>query len=216
MSIYVEYAIIDNLVINFVLLGFLFKTIKHKLVLWKMAVCITVGMLFACVVPLASMGLLTIFNPKTFYVAIVVLMATKVFVTVMFLCVMSGLIKFMCMRQAVTTHLRDCIITYKGKEYKTKGYLDTGNRLVDPESNAPVVIISLKLYLKMFPVINGHYINFSTVDKSDAKMFVFAPAKFEIIDNKQKISHDNVRLGLSYKSFRDSIKYDALLNVNLV
>jgi len=215
MTIYLEYAIIDNIVINLVLLWFVFRTVKNKLVWWKMSICIALGMIFACCVPLASIGLLSALNPRNFFIAVTILMCAKVFVTIIFLVVMSALIRFLNMRGALTNHLRDIVITYGGKEFKTRAYMDTGNRLIDPESKAPVVIISKKLYLKMVPILSGHYINFSTVDKSDAKMFVFKPTKFEVITQNKKTAHDNVRIGLSGRDFKDKIKYEALLNVNL-
>jgi phosphatidylglycerophosphate synthase len=215
MTIYLEYAIVDNIVINLVLLCFVFWNVKNKLAAWKLTICIAVGMVFACVVPLASIGLLTAINPRNFYIAITILMAAKVFVTCVFLFFMSALIKFLNLRGALNNHLCDIVITYKGKEYKTRAYLDTGNRLIDPESKAPVVIISKRLYLKMVPILSGHYISFSTVDKADGKMFVFKPNKFEIVTKDKKTQHENVRIGLAMRDFKDKIKYEALLNVNL-
>ena len=58
---------------------------------------------------------------------------------------------------------------------------------------------------------DGHYIPFSTVEKSGGKMFVFAPSKLEIIDRKNTTTVDRVRLGVSMKGFKDAVRYDAIL-----
>ena len=207
MTIFVEYAILDNLVINAILLWFTFRTVKHKLVWWKIAICIFIGTLFAVVVPLATMGLLTVFSPRNFYIAIIILMAVKLLTTVMFLFVLSQMIKFLNLKTKATNHIRDVVITYKGKTIKTRGFLDTGNRLTDPTDSSPIVVISLNLYLKMFPIIKGHYIDVATVT-STAKMLVFSPTNFTI----DKTPYENVKLGVSMRNFRDSVKYDVLLN----
>jgi len=149
-----------------------------------------------------------------------------------FLWVLSKLIKFLNVRHSINNYLRDVIITYKDNQFKITSYLDTGNRLVDPISRAPVVIITMSLFLKMFPDVSvdrivmnklckegiddGHYITFSTVDKNDGKMFVFAPSSLTVVDRGRKQTHDNVRLGVSLKGFRDAVRYDALLNAQLV
>jgi stage II sporulation protein GA (sporulation sigma-E factor processing peptidase) len=145
--------------------------------------------------------------------------------------ILSLLVKYLNLRQSVNNHLRDVVIHYDGERYKVQSYLDTGNRLIDPRSRAPVVIITLSLFLKMFPEItpdkivlnklaasninDGHYIQFSTVGSDKGKMFVFAPEKIEIVDNRKTKVHQEVRLGVSMKGFKDTIKYDALLNANL-
>jgi len=143
---------------------------------------------------------------------------------------LSKLIKFLNVRHSINNYLRDCVITMRGNKFRITSYLDTGNRLVDPKTGAPVVIITMSLFLKMFPDVtadrillqklgleieDGRYIDFSTIDRS-AKMFTFTPTMFEIIDKKSSVAHSNVRLGVSMKGFKDAVKYDALLNANLV
>ncbi|MCL2587360.1 MAG: sigma-E processing peptidase SpoIIGA [Firmicutes bacterium] len=134
------------------------------------------------------------------------------------------LIKYLNVRHSVSQHLRDVVIHHKGERYKVTSYLDTGNRLVDPDTNAPVVIISLSLFLKMFPdippdkiVLNrlgeseveqGKYIPLSTV-AGKSKIFTFKPEKLEILKGK---THDNIRLGVSMRGFKDAVRYDALLH----
>jgi len=218
MTVYVEYAVLDNLVINVVLMAFVLYTVRRKLVLWKVLTCVGIGALFAVALPILAIGLLTFFSPRTFTIAIAMLMVIKVFVIVVFLAVMLGMIKILNKRHRIERFLHDVVITVGDQQHRVRGYLDTGNHLAD--GDVPVVVISISLFMKMFPKwplspVEGHYINFSTVGKA-GKMFVFTPTKFEIADKNATKAHENVRLGVSTRGFRDAVKYDALLNANLV
>ena len=282
MTVYLEYAIIDNLVINTLLLWFVFRTIKQAAPKWKILLSAVVGTAFALVLPLIQVqipqgagGAVAVVAIKIFVGALMVFIVQyksltryilflllflaytfalggaiygvthatsalpKAFASVpigvfigsaaVFLWVLSKLIKFLNVRHSINNYLRDVIITYKDNKFKITSYLDTGNRLVDPKSNAPVVIITMSLFLKIFPDVSidrialnklckeniedGHYINFSTVD-SESKMFVFAPSAFEVVEKKTKKNCD-VRLGVSMRGFKDAVKYDALLNAQL-
>ena len=285
MTVYLEYAIIDNLVINTLLLWFTFRTVKQAAPKWKILLSAVAGTVFALVLPLvnvalsgvtagagaaAVMVLLKIFvgalmvfivQHKSFvrYILFLLIFVAYTFALggaiygvthatsalpkavtsvpigvfigagTVFLWVLFKLIKFLNVRHSINNYLRDVIITYKDNKFKITSYLDTGNRLIDPKSNAPVVIITMSLFLKMFPdvsvdrillnklckenITDGHYINFSTVDR-ESKMFVFRPSAFEVVDKRTKKNCD-VRLGVSMKGFKDAVKYDALLNARL-
>lgn len=280
MTIYIENAIIDNMVINSLLLYFVFKTIKQPVPRWRLIISALVGTGFALVMPLLSFTGILAFLIRLFigafmvfivqhkslarFVLFYLLFLTYTFafggavfgilfmlnstesglqfftynsavpvgvlvggVFMMFL-FLKLLVKFLNARHSVSQHLRDIIITHKGQRYRINGYLDTGNRLTDPESGAPVVIISLSLFLKMFPDIppdriilnrlseseveSGRYIPLSTVT-GKSKIFTFPPEKLEVIKGK---THSHVRLGVSMKGLgKDAIKYDALLNAQL-
>ena len=282
MTIYLEYAIIDNIVINSLLLIFVFRTIKQKVPRMRVGMSVVFGTVAAIVMPMLSYvgvlafavkmfvgsvmvyivqsksfarfiifyllfigytfafggavyGLLFMFNSTTggllyFTYSTSVPIGVLVVAGVVGAKLISMLVKFLNLRQSVSNYLRDVVIYYQNEKFKVTSYLDTGNRLVDPSSQAPVVIISLSLFLKMFPEVSveriflnklsslgiedGHYIKFSTVDKG-GQMFVFAPQKIEVVESKQRIkAHENVRLGVSMKGFRDAVKYDALLNAS--
>jgi len=279
MTIYIENAIIDNMVINSLLLYFVFKTIKQKPNKWLILASALVGTGFALVMPLLTFqGVLAIFvrlfigalmvfivqnkSVKRFVLFYLIFLAyTFAFggavfgilfmltdtagglqffmynssvsvglligVVVGMALLMKLLIKFLNVRHSISGNLRDVVIHHRGEKYKILSYMDTGNRLQDPESGAPVVVISLSLFLKMFPDISadrillnklseegiedGRYINFSTV-AGKSKMFTFAPNKLEVIKGK---THEKVRLGVSMKGFKDAVRYDALLNAAL-
>jgi len=278
MTIWIEYAIIDNLVINTLLLWFVFRTMKQKAPKWKMFASAIVGTIAALLLPMLVYGGVVAFFIKLFIGAVMVfIVQSKSLVRfalfyllffvytfafggavygIMFMfsstlgafsssvsvggLVLIGLvvwkllslcIKFLNLRHSVNNYLRDIVIHQRDEKFRVTSYLDTGNRLVDPKTRAPVVIISLSLFLKMFPEVSidrvflnklaqagiedGRYINFSTVDEKSSKMFTFTPQKFEILDAKNKVREcENVRLGVSMKGFKDAIKYDALLNAS--
>jgi len=274
MTIYIENAIIDNMVINTLLLYFVFKTIKQPVPKWRVVISASVGTMFAILLPLltwtgfgafavrmfigASMvyivqskslarfllfyllfltytfafggaiyGIMFMFtDSQTAMGHMQVPMGLLVAGVAVFAYIMRLLIKYLNVRHSVNNLLRDVVIYYGDEKFKITSYLDTGNRLIDPVSKAPVVIITVSLFLKMFPDVSvdriylnrlckeniddGRYINFSTVGNS-SQMFVFAPQKIEIMGKQ----HENVRLGVTMKGFKDAIKYDALLNANL-
>lgn len=286
MIIYIEDAILDNMIINTILFYFVFKTIKERVPWIRVLIAATIGTAFAIVLPVLSWagilafavrmfigaGLVFIVQNKSFkrwlltyllFLAYTFVFGGAVFgVLFMFnssqgamdvfntpagipmgliagtvfslFMVMRLLVKYLNARHSVSQHLMDLVIHHRGEKYKVTSYLDTGNKLTDPISDSPVVVISLPLFLKMFPEVSadkivlnklagediedGRYIPFTTVDSKPGKMFTFAPSEVEIVKgNKNKNSvHKNVRLGLSMRSFKDTVNYDALLNVKLV
>ena len=269
MVIYIEQAIFENMLINCMILYFVFKTIKQRVPKLKIFLSAAVGTAFALVLPMLTFtgalsflvrifaGLFMVFivqhKSLSRYILFALLFFTYIFVFggavlgVMFMLglesapvwlvpsvvfamflVMKLLIKFLNIRHSIGQNLRDVVITHRGQRYKITSYLDTGNRLRDPETNAPIVIISLSLFLKMFPDVppdkivlgrlgereieHGRYIPLETVT-GQGKIFTFPPEKLEIVRGK---THNFVRLGLSLRGFRDAVKYDALLHANLV
>ena len=115
------------------------------------------------------------------------------------------------------------MIQYKGRNFKINALLDSGNILIDPISQTPVSIISLAVFLQMFPDISadqillneldnhvqdGHYINYQTVN-GKGKMFVFSPEKLQI--NGTTVQS---LLGVTTQNFGNQ-KYDAILNSKL-
>jgi stage II sporulation protein GA (sporulation sigma-E factor processing peptidase) len=264
-EIYIEYAVAENMFVNFALLLFVYKTVKCKPKFWRMFFAAALGTIFAVLLPLLSFtgaasvavklsvgaAMVFICQHKNFarWALFYLLFLTYTFalggavyavsdrgvspyLTMGVLLIMFGvlnyLIKFLNIRASIGGHLRDLIIYYGDNKFRINSFADTGNRLIDPRSNAPVCIISLALFIKMFPEIevdklilnklgdeitDGHYINYATVADASQKMFVFAPDKVEIVGGK---STHNVRLGVTMRGFGGAVKYDALLHVGLL
>ncbi len=121
-------------------------------------------------------------------------------------------------------YLNATVIHYAGHIFKLRGFLDSGNALSDPETHAPVCVISLPVFLQMFPQItadqilmkelprlvpNGHYLTCRTVHGKD-DIFVFPPDKLQINGTTVK----NCLLGVAVKDLGNE-QYEALLNVKL-
>ena len=118
--------------------------------------------------------------------------------------------------------LHQTMIKQGGKSFRLNGLLDSGNALMDPVSQQPVSIISLPVFLKMFPEISaekivfnqldacvtGHYIDCQTVN-GKGQVFVFTPDKMQI----DGTTVDGL-LGVSAQNFGHQ-KYDAILNIKL-
>lgn len=119
--------------------------------------------------------------------------------------------------------LHQTLIECCGKKFWVNGLLDSGNVLVDPISRVPVSIISLAMFLQMFPKISadeillndlekhvtgGHYIPCQTVN-GKGQMFVFPPDRMRINGTSVKSL-----LGVSTQNFGNQ-KYDAILNIKL-
>ncbi len=114
-----------------------------------------------------------------------------------------------------------------GKVIEEEGFLDSGNLLVDPISQKPIVLISFEVFSKFYEGIdyisaalknidinrlhNGHYVNINSV-ASGGKILVFTAARLEF-DNKQ---FDNISLGLSFSGFDKALGRKILLNSQLI
>lgn len=121
-------------------------------------------------------------------------------------------------------YLSQTTIYHAGHVFKLKSFMDSGNSLIDPVSRIPVSIISLPVFLQMFPEIaadqilqhelaevipGGHYIDYKTIS-GRGQLFVFKPdcMKVDGVEVTQGL------LGVSAQDFGNS-KYDALLNIKL-
>lgn len=145
-----------------------------------------------------------------------------------YLLVVVVLVFYIIMQKLLHWHrrhkfLHQTLIEYDGKRYCLKALLDSGNALIDPISRQPVSIISLPVFLRMFPeisadqilnqnlgncVANGHYIDCQTVN-GKSQLFVFSPDKMQINGN-----YVQSLLGVSTQNFGNQ-KYDAILNIKL-
>jgi len=110
-----------------------------------------------------------------------------------------------------------------GKIIKGKGFLDSGNFLVDDKSGLPVIVISSKLLLKilspeqLFLIAaergekiekNARYLSFTTIGKN-SKLLIIKPEKFKVYLDRRKNINRDVMLGLSLNEIGQA---DALLS----
>ncbi len=131
------------------------------------------------------------------------------------------IIKFLSKRKLVQNFCYDVELEVGGKRLGCKGFLDTGNLLVDPLTSRPVSIIGLKLFGKIFGEDDmldlltkkvdvskfklGHYIQLDTVGKG-GKVLAFEIDKM-LVQGKEVV--DCPILALSLKNFSS---YEMILN----
>lgn len=94
-------------------------------------------------------------------------------------------------------------IKIKNKEIKLEGFLDTGNKLIDPYFNRPIILLS-----KKYIVLKGNkiiYVPFSSLN-SNGLLKCIIP-EYILIDNKK---YDSVLIGIS-----ENLSYNCILNERL-
>ena len=109
-----------------------------------------------------------------------------------------------------------------------KAFLDTGNRLIDTNSNKPVVLINYNIFdalyggvsptdlllgkLENMPLKNAKFINVQGANGKMGKILLFETEELKIfLDNSVNIIKNAV-LGLSLLKFGDVLEYSVLLN----
>ena len=112
------------------------------------------------------------------------------------------------------------------KEIVAQAYLDSGNTLLDPETQKPVVIISYALFQKLFSVPfeklltktvgeelkDSRYSPYGTVGQGKNQLLVFSIERMVIETENAKLEHTEAVLGLSFAKLQSSFGCDALLN----
>lgn len=113
------------------------------------------------------------------------------------------------------------------KNIEEEGFLDSGNVLVDPVTNKPIILISYEIFNKLYSNINylsayckqidtkqfknGHYVKINTV-ASGTSILVFTANKVEIYEGEEKRYFENVSVGLSFSGFDKALGKKILLN----
>ena len=281
MQIYLEYVLIDNLVINGFILILTNELLKLEVKNLNIFLASLLGAVFALFVPLVvlpptlllvvkiSVGLSIVSILKKFKNSLEFIVTFLTFLTLTFVMggvcfailnllnaqvtnsgvlvyeneipigiillvvigysyLMLNLIKNFYKKKSINNFLFKISIKNKGTIYKTTGFLDSGNRLVDEESQKPIVIINYKVFNKLFkninvvdllmerlenlPLKNCKYINVDTVSTKKSKMLVFESDELEIFLQSQTNIIQNVMLGLASAKLTNFDNFDVLLN----
>lgn len=97
--------------------------------------------------------------------------------------------------------------------YKTKGYMDTGNTLIDPYTNKPVIIMDQNIAMSIITSDTRKYlIPYKTISSSYNTMECFSIKGIKIGDSG--IIPD-VTVAISPTPFTNGEEYKILLNINL-
>ncbi len=144
-------------------------------------------------------------------------------IVVLYCYVLMNVVKVFYKKQKISKYIYKTQIKHRGKNIKIEAYLDSGNILVDKQTNLPVVIINYKTFNKLLPEIDfekfmfskidcnfGRYIDFDTVS-GKGKMFVFQVDEI-CIDFEGKETKISALLGISSSCFNKNAGFEALLN----
>ena len=272
MEVYIEYVILDNLIIDYLIIFFTRMFLSYKLSKVNVLISVGFGVVSAVVLPLFSIKIIYLFFIKIMTGLLIVLFLKKyanfrqylttciVFFTLTFLfgglCIgineMFGikttggqvlingfafpvsifvlfasiylylfihLVRYTKYRNKLSNFYFDVQITLNNKTYFLRGYLDSGNKLLD--DNSPVVMIPFKTFARIFKEYplekiplgrapnNPHYLStFSVGDVN--KLLVLEIDKLSIKNNEKNKEYTNVKLGLSKVNF--SSDFDLLLH----
>ncbi len=125
----------------------------------------------------------------------------------------------------------DTEITVFSKTFRSKGFLDTGNRLYDEKTGLPVVVLNLNAALQLLDsdklsailnkrgeeISNGaHYIEYSTVGGKSNKILVLKPQELRLYFGQTEHRIKDVMIGISFSKFGDSTDYDIILHPAIV
>jgi len=272
MEVYIEYVILDNLIIDYLIVFFTQFLLSTRFKKINTLLSVVFGVVCAVVLPLFSIKTMYLFLIKILIGFLMVLMLKKyanfreflttciVLFTITFLfgglcmgvCNMLGLktnggqvlingyefpmsifvvfasmyiylfvqlIKYLKHKNKITNFYFDVQIKQNEKTYYLRGFLDTGNKLLD--NSEPVVIIPLKQFLKIFKDYplekiplgkapnNPHYINTLSVGDKN-KILVLDIDEISIKNNEKSGVYKNVKLGISKANF--SSDFDLLLH----
>ncbi|MDD4110350.1 MAG: sigma-E processing peptidase SpoIIGA [Clostridia bacterium] len=143
----------------------------------------------------------------------------------------TKLTKLFYQKKNINNFIYETIFSDKGREIKINAFLDSGNTLIDPISQKPVVIINYSLFHRLYnlplekiltkniekkDIKNLHYITFNTIGKR-ADMLVFEVDKMEVVFSKNETKNFNdVVLGLSFSGLNKTFSCDALLHPQFV
>lgn len=284
MEVYIEYVIIDNLIINYLLLWSATKTLGIKSNIYMLAISSLFGTIVSCLMPLTPFNGVFLAFIKLIIGMIMVLMVSKfksiktyvntfiLFVSYTFLmggacyaiitllggtfeninigsydtivpvsivvlsCFIYAFIifrftKYIYRRKDMIPFMQTVDIKIGDKNCTFSAYLDSGNRLYDKKTGAPVIILSayaLEKYISQEEIAklvfgekseifnNVHFLNYGTVEGKAKKMVVFVPSNVTLHGSNKNSVLENIVVGITFKKFNDAINFDCLLHPSLV
>ena len=133
-------------------------------------------------------------------------------------------------RTARTSFVFDATVYHDNRSLKLKAFLDTGNTLVDPETNKPIIVITYdyfkrlnrdaslhEILLSRVPkgVKNGHFINVGSVGKT-SKMLVVTMDAMRITQNKFSLFSEDVSFGITFAKIEQNLDCQMLISQDLL
>lgn len=107
--------------------------------------------------------------------------------------------EFMKFKKRINT-IYNVIIKFKSKSINIEGFLDTGNKLIDPYFHRPIILVNKKyINLKNRKII---YVPFSSLNNNGLLKCIIP--EYILIDN---VRYDKCLIGIS-----ENLRYDCILN----
>jgi len=284
MEVYIEYVIIDNLIINTLLLLCMLSTLGVKSNFFRVFVSSAFGTIAVCLFPLVVLPKVFVTIAKICVGVIMVLLSfnfrsIKQFLYgfmlfVLYTCLMGGacyavikllggdadnlisgaydtiipvslivlvcfvyafiifrLTKYIYRRKDMMPFMQHAKLKIGDKVLDLEAYVDSGNRLYDKKTGAPIIILSAFALEKAFgkdemaSLVFGekastfkdvHYVSYSTVEGVSKKMVVFVADSLELSSGMGTHTFENVCVGVTFKKFNDAINFDILLHPSLL
>jgi len=272
MEVYIEYVILDNLIIDYLIILFTQLVTNKKFKKLNTTLSVVWGVACSVVIPLFSIKPIYLFLMKFFIGFVMVFLLKKyanfreflitcivlytftflmggiclgttqllglktsgseilingygfpisifVVLSCMYFYFLIQLIKYLKTKSKVINFYYDVEIKQNKNTYYLRGFLDTGNKLLD--NNSPIVVIPFKLFIKIFkdyPIEkialgnapnNPHYITTLSIGDKN-KLLVLDVDEIIIKNNERKRKYSNVKLGISKANF--SSDFDLLLH----
>lgn len=153
--------------------------------------------------------------------------------------VIKRLMNHQIMQQFHHDHIVDVTLSWNNMTYYTKGFVDTGNYLVDPLFHRPVIICNTHVMKQFFtekewvnvkqavetndptfiPTKYKHefiYIPYQGVNGENNLLLAIKPTFVRISDNKKQFEAKKVWIAIRSGAFSDEHDYDCLLHPNVL
>ena len=113
------------------------------------------------------------------------------------------------------------------KKIKIRAFIDSGNTLIDPLTQKPVMFISYQSFSKIFQDIpialvmlkkpvpalkNSHYISLGTITNQKSSALVFTVDKIIIKNDKKTIEIESPTLALTFLNLNKKLDSEMLIN----
>ena len=155
--------------------------------------------------------------------------ATYILILILFVTyfLFSSCLKLMQKNFVISNFVYDVKITDGNIQFIDSAFLDSGNTLIDQETNSPIFIINFKLFSKLYKdikiedILIKNYKNLkdpkyikSGFASGSGKILIFTVDNVEILSKNTKKSINNAKLGLVYSKFNKNFNCNMLLNIN--
>ncbi|MCL2061941.1 MAG: sigma-E processing peptidase SpoIIGA [Firmicutes bacterium] len=131
----------------------------------------------------------------------------------------------------IKEYAADIQIDMGNATFTARAFLDTGNRLYDPETLLPVIVAGSRISLQILgdkglgALLRGNlteispsarYISYTSANGSKSKLLIVQPKQVRFCLGADKHIIKDVALGLALHKFTDAVEYDVLLHPALL